>query len=141
MKKELAEEWAAALKSGEYQQGTGGLRPELDKYCCLGVLCDLYIKNNPGKAQWLELPCSNSKCFSVTTMEQASDTPTRTVLEWAGLFDRNPTLTKDIGKFKGGEFKGEPITLVLSTLAQLNDSGEFNFNQIADIILDQHDEF
>ena len=137
MKKELAEEWAAALKSGEYQQGTGGLRPELDKYCCLGVLCDLYIKNNPGKAQWLENPCSNGrKSFSVTTMEQALDTHTRTVLEWAGLFDRNPGLMKDI--FVEGELRGHAGE---KTLAQLNDSGEFNFNQIADIILDQYDEF
>ncbi|MGI0012336.1 MAG: hypothetical protein ACREBU_02675 [Nitrososphaera sp.] len=34
-------EWAEALESGRYLQGTGALRPKTDQYCCLGVWCDL----------------------------------------------------------------------------------------------------
>ena len=36
----LARRWVAALRSGKYRQGQGGLRTG-DRYCCLGVLCDL----------------------------------------------------------------------------------------------------
>lgn len=36
--------WVDALRSGEYEQGTGGLRSTADKFCCLGVLTDPCIK-------------------------------------------------------------------------------------------------
>lgn len=39
MKKEYAEKWVEALRSGKYQQGTGNLCLD-NKYCCLGVLED-----------------------------------------------------------------------------------------------------
>lgn len=43
MNKEHAEKWIAALRSGEYKQGTLALyRPVTDCYCCLGVLNKLY---------------------------------------------------------------------------------------------------
>ena len=53
MKKQWKQKWIEALRSGRYHQGQGYLRsvfqdpdgnrgdPALDKYCCLGVLCDL----------------------------------------------------------------------------------------------------
>ena len=34
-------EWVKALRSGNYAQGKGNLRTFDDKYCCLGVLCDI----------------------------------------------------------------------------------------------------
>ena len=33
--------WIAALRSGEYQQGQYALRTPDNKFCCLGVLCDV----------------------------------------------------------------------------------------------------
>jgi len=44
MDKKWKNKWITALKSGEYQQGRGALRTLEDKFCCLGVLCDLYGK-------------------------------------------------------------------------------------------------
>ncbi len=44
MDKELKAKWISALKSGNYKQGTGCLKKTVlgeNKYCCLGVLCDL----------------------------------------------------------------------------------------------------
>ena len=35
-----AKAWVKALRSGKYKQGEGVLRVE-DKYCCLGVACEL----------------------------------------------------------------------------------------------------
>jgi hypothetical protein len=37
---EFKAKWCAALRSGEYKQGRHGLR-DGDRYCCLGVACDV----------------------------------------------------------------------------------------------------
>jgi hypothetical protein len=51
MNTEIAKSWVNALRSGNYKQQTGGLGTEKlngdAKFCCLGVLCDLYVKTNP----------------------------------------------------------------------------------------------
>lgn len=51
MKAEKKREWVSALRSGDYQQGTGCLRGADGRYCCLGVLCHLQkdgkFKRNP----------------------------------------------------------------------------------------------
>lgn len=39
MKKEWADKWVKALRSGEFKQGIGGLKDKNNNYCCLGVLC------------------------------------------------------------------------------------------------------
>lgn len=36
--------WVAGLRSGDYKQGKGVLRSVDDKYCCLGVACELAIE-------------------------------------------------------------------------------------------------
>jgi hypothetical protein len=41
--------WVAALRSGEYEQGRMYLKRD-DKFCCLGVLCDLVARD--GLTQW-----------------------------------------------------------------------------------------
>lgn len=41
MKAELKQRWLNALRSGNYQQGSGYLNRQ-ERYCCLGVLCDVY---------------------------------------------------------------------------------------------------
>ncbi len=38
---EQKDQWVTALRSGEYVQGRGWLRTPSDKFCCLGVLCDI----------------------------------------------------------------------------------------------------
>ncbi len=37
----IKEAWTKALRSGQYKQGRLALRSFDDKYCCLGVLCDI----------------------------------------------------------------------------------------------------
>ena len=44
--KKLKAKWVRALRSGKYKQGTGELRVNADarkdeKFCCLGVLCEI----------------------------------------------------------------------------------------------------
>lgn len=43
--KEVRQLWVKALRSGEYKQGRTRLRTKDGKYCCLGVLTDLAVKN------------------------------------------------------------------------------------------------
>jgi hypothetical protein len=38
MPKEMKRKWITALRSGEYKQGTGALKTDDGRYCCLGVL-------------------------------------------------------------------------------------------------------
>src|SRR3954466_12240152 len=40
----LAKEWVKALRSGEYRQTSMSLHDDKG-YCCLGVACDVLIKN------------------------------------------------------------------------------------------------
>ncbi|WP_024516788.1 hypothetical protein [Bradyrhizobium sp. Tv2a-2] len=40
MDAELKAKWVKALRSGKYQQARGQLK-DGDRYCCLGVLCDI----------------------------------------------------------------------------------------------------
>jgi len=39
--KEIKQAWLEALKSGKYPHGTGSLKTDEGKYCCLGVLTDI----------------------------------------------------------------------------------------------------
>jgi hypothetical protein len=41
MRQDLKKKWVAALRSGEYLQGTGQLKNADGEYCCLGVLCEI----------------------------------------------------------------------------------------------------
>jgi len=45
MNKSWKRKWQEALRSGTYKQGEGALLRNVDKYCCLGVLCDI-MKDN-----------------------------------------------------------------------------------------------
>lgn len=38
--------WVDALRSGEYYQGRDQLRSRQDTYCCLGVACEVAMRNN-----------------------------------------------------------------------------------------------
>lgn len=41
MNKTLKKKWIDALRSKAYKQGVGNLKTSNNKFCCLGVLCDL----------------------------------------------------------------------------------------------------
>jgi hypothetical protein len=41
MKPEIKAKWVEALRSGKYEQGKNTLRSGNDRFCCLGVLCDV----------------------------------------------------------------------------------------------------
>ena len=52
MDKELKAKWLEALRSGKYQQGWNQLRDHKDRFCCLGVLCDVYDSSQWKNGLW-----------------------------------------------------------------------------------------
>ena len=51
MNPKVKQKLIAALRSGEYKQGNGRLRNVADKFCCLGVLCNIHAQENPEFAE------------------------------------------------------------------------------------------
>jgi hypothetical protein len=61
MNPEWKEKWVEALESGEYEQGQGCLNGS-GKFCCLGVLCDLYDADKWGEQREDGTPYDGMKC-------------------------------------------------------------------------------
>ena len=121
--------WLDALRSGEYPQGTALLRKPWasgngkDKYCCLGVLCDLYIKSEENSADpqgpigWeVHNPLAVILAYKVGGREAYLPL---FVMDWAGLEDNE-------GGFVGSNGRW-------GSLAEMNDSGA-TFEEIAEVI-------
>lgn len=88
MKPEIRDIWKAALTSGEYEQGVGALRSEENKFCCLGVLCDIYIKTT-GKARW-DGRVNHDHAFVDDNGSRSSGFLTESVRKWADLPSSSP---------------------------------------------------
>lgn len=110
--------WVNALRSGEYKQCKRVLSNKTE-YCCLGVLCEVAIKNG------LEVKKVIGD-HEIEYDEEHGSLP-QSVAEWAGLKSRTGGLKKD------AEYC-ETIGRNMDSLANLNDYGNRNFEQIADII-------
>lgn len=106
MKEEIAKQWVAALRSGEYEQGEAYLTAD-GRDCCLGVLCKLY-----GGRSRLETRCDERKVV-VYGSDSTQELPA-SVRKWSGMRSAD-------GYRHGG------------SLACLNDNGK-TFAEIADII-------
>ncbi len=62
MDRTLVDKWVEALRSGEYEQGNGVLRSVNDKFCCLGVLFDVMVKEGRGK--WVDGPDASTRMYA-----------------------------------------------------------------------------
>lgn len=78
MFKRVKKLWLDALRSGEYNKGKGTLKRG-DKFCCLGVLTDLYRKET-GNGYWVGGQFYNDKDEIIGQNFLAED-----VIKWAGL--------------------------------------------------------
>lgn len=74
--------WINALRSGEYLQGRGKLKTPNDKFCCLGILCDLYHKTT-GFGSWEKSIFNDGEDSNEFYLPLA-------VQSWAGLPSRSP---------------------------------------------------
>jgi hypothetical protein len=106
MNPQIKQKWVDALRSGEYQQGQYCLRTD-NGFCCLGVLCDLYGKEN--NVEWDLVNDDGNYEF-----HYQSERLPLFVVEWAGVENDNPEICE-------------------TSLSELNDKGS-TFNEIADLI-------
>src|SRR5688572_30653463 len=114
MKKEMKEKWLQALRSGEYTQGSGLLRTADDKFCCLGVLCDLVTKED-SRATWTKQTISNVFEYNTEVCSREMLMPPVSLCKAVGIDDDMPphgTLNP---------------THPFSVLAKLNDDGRNTF--------------
>ena len=113
MNPEIKKQWVEALRSGEYKQGRYCLRDDENKFCCLGVLSDLYIKQgNPG--EW-ELNLNKTNYIMHIGEASSDGYLPKPVMDWAGLPNENPL---------AGSYR----------LSLENDSPEKTFSDIANLI-------
>jgi len=92
MNQEIKELWIKALRSGKYKQTTGKLKSIESAYCCLGVLCDIYIEKT-GIGKWKENTHHNSFDFDDNNCNIEGLLP-KNVMLWAEL-DRNDPILKN----------------------------------------------
>ena len=134
MKIDIAKQWVEALNSGTYKQGQGKLHStDYDgtcMYCCLGVLCDLFMQQNPDELdvrvvtrnkvespEHYQMLSKNDESLHVYDNDSVV-LPLR-VREWAGMSD-------PLGRFTNA-------SLAQDSLAELNDHG-MSFAKLADVI-------
>lgn len=116
MKKSIAMKWADALESGEYAQGEGCLRNELNEFCCLGLLCNMHAQAKPKLAKDQTNP---NVYFGNDQFPPAVVWKT-----WAGMKSNDGSFVENIDE-DGWEETND--------LANLNDGGT-SFAEIAQII-------
>ena len=112
MNQDIKAKWVAALRSGDYVQGRGALRVD-NKFCCLGVLCNIHAQDHPEVAAMQQ--DRNSY------MGKASF-PHKKVSKWADLEDCGDNRVS--------------INGISKHLAEHNDNGR-TFLEIADAIESQ----
>lgn len=112
--RERIQMWADALRSGEYKQGTGTLKDEDGRYCCLGVACEI-----SGLGEW---DTARRYVISDGSMDGDYDIAfmPQSVAEWYGFENGNVRLDTVMGR---PEFA-----------TTLNDAYRYNFKEIADAI-------
>lgn len=123
MKQDIKKLWVDALRSGEYNQARHCLQSNTG-FCCLGVLSDLYIKQNPNSGCFWEPDEKNMAINFVAGNYCEYDILPEMVVTWAGLPDKNP-------KVIGTNDEGLEIHDVI---ANFNDRYRKDFEQIADMI-------
>jgi hypothetical protein len=149
MNPEIKKRWIDALKSGDYNQGTESLCCN-DSFCCLGVLCDLYIQDTKN-GEWFSYMAEdgNNDIYEtkfVIRNEESNivegEILPSVVADWAGisLEKRNTsvrfnTSTCDILVPKQEEYTSNRLDIPKDhiTLAELNDLGA-SFEYLADVI-------
>lgn len=90
--------WLEALRSGQYVQGREMLHSADEKYCCLGVACELFIPETGrygGYAQTFALP-HPTECYSYGEEHETGAAPKELYEHLGfrcGIADRTDALT------------------------------------------------
>jgi hypothetical protein len=113
MKEDIKKLWLDTLRSEKYEQGVEALKSTNDKFCCLGVLCDLH-RTHTGQGYWKE-HTEGTYCYFISEEDCDSGILPQAVSDWAGLSDENPVI-------------GD------GTATEYNDERRLSFSEISDLI-------
>lgn len=130
MNPEVKQKWIDALRSGNYEQGSEKLRT-VTGYCCLGVLCDLYSKEQGAEWEFRGLDENTHQTTDYWYFEDQSEFLPESVKEWAGLPVVNPSVRVDVT-----DNDDEDDWFYNDEIANLNDSG-YTFNELSNVIEQQ----
>lgn len=108
--------WIDALRSGKYRKGVGVLNRN-DRYCCMGVLCEVAIENGCRVNKVKDIERGTINYDGCTAFVPQS------VINWGKLRENVTYIVK-----------GAVINLPGTHVAYLNDSERKSFNEIADLI-------
>ena len=122
MNEQVKDIWVKALRSSDYTQGRLFLhlaetKHTPESFCCLGVLCDLSLKNSS-----LPIIRTANEEEGIVRYDRSSEGLPLSVMSWAGVKFSNPDVVVV------NDFKDKT-----TSLAELNDGGA-SFLEIADII-------
>jgi hypothetical protein len=117
VKPEIKSRWLDALRSGDFAQTTASLRTHDNRYCCLGVLCELalrdgIVRREDGERWSIYIATDDGGGQSDSNLPDA-------VQEWAGLDEADPLLSDGNNSEDASEW---------------NDIEHKTFAQIADLI-------
>lgn len=142
MHKEWADKWVAALRSGEYKQGFGELKANNNSFCCLGVLCDIVVKETDS-IKWSEFEQNNNdEVFYIEYRYEFIPEFVKNIADIntpQGIINVpvNYAIAKEIVDVEYKEFyELDDNAMVEIKLWELNDEYKFSFNDIANIIED-----
>lgn len=147
--REARRAWLAALRSGEYQQGTEALRKGVDEphFCCLGVACELAITRFGVPGSWV--PPNEGRDHGLLMIADgvgANDLPPPAVAELFGLQGGHPVANDERLRRMRQRYelatidKADPFPIdfehenITSMLVEFNDDAELDFSEIADIL-------
>ena len=136
MKAEIAERWAAALRSGGHLQGFGALGTvgcgggERPRRCCLGVLCDLAVKAG------VEVEVETQDSSSIVCYDGKVDFLPDSVREWAGMRTDQGMFLFNNGHVEIPDGRHRKL---YASLAAMNDDG-CSFEQIGEAIEEWRDD-
>lgn len=125
-----AQEWANALRSGEYSQTMGTLEDE-QGFCCLGVACKIFIpeekqltKPSAGEAfrTFLQGDLPTDQLKAPKWLKEVES-------ELSAILKQNPLPTEETQ-----DELSSPITRDPSSFTDMNDDEGYTFDEIADII-------
>lgn len=128
-KKHIADIWIEALRSGEYHQGTNELQSPTG-FCCLGVLAV--------EAEKAGLyTCRRRDDDRITGADLSDQENLRTAISWynarsTGIIQRS--LLEEAFPDKSMPGMDTPSCPGTVSLAQLNDGGFWDFNELADVV-------
>jgi len=146
MDQEIKALWTAALREEGRKQAAGRLEFQSGAQCCLGVLCEVLVKNNLLNVKRVvqEYPYYDPEVTYVYVNEKGEEAFGTHTLP-LGLAER-VGLGDDTGLIPNGKTyeytqkaydeNDEEVDEIseATCLAELNDSGQYDFRRIADII-------